>query len=140
MKRRGKQTKNEDGKAEDSVQEDHSSSAENPAKKKRSASDTAKRIGGKVYKASGCAMPWWQCLLGWGALIALITAVRLVLRFLWHKTVAQYQQSCSVLLQAILARDKYSAKDWVRPGEVLRDEGLRPKHPVVVVPGESRHP
>ncbi|KAL0043739.1 hypothetical protein WJX82_004801 [Trebouxia sp. C0006] len=33
------------------------------------------------------------------------------------------------------AREKYSAKDWVRPGKVLLDEGLRPKHPVVVVPG-----
>lgn len=56
------------------------------------------------------------------------------------KMVAQKQQRCSVLPQAINARDKYSARDWVRPGEVLRDEGLRPKHPVVVVPGESRHP
>ncbi len=57
-----------------------------------------------------------------------------------HKTVVEYQQSCDVLLQAKIARDKFSAKDWVRPGKVLRDEGLRPKHPVVVVPGESGHP
>ena len=48
-------------------------------------------------------------------------------------------KSC-VLLQAKIARDKYSAKDWVRPGKILLDEGLRPKHPVVVVPGESGHP
>ena len=45
-----------------------------------------------------------------------------------------------ILVQAKIARDKYSAKDWVRPGKVLLDEGLRPKHPVVVVPGESVHP
>lgn len=52
------------------------------------------------------------------------------------KKVAQNQQCCSVLPQAIIARDQYSAKDWVRPGLVLHNEGLRPKHPVVVVPGE----
>ncbi len=46
----------------------------------------------------------------------------------------------SVVLQAKNAREKYSAKDWVRPGKVLLDEGLRPKHPVVVVPGESGYP
>ncbi len=43
----------------------------------------------------------------------------------------------NVVLQAKNAREKYSAKDWIRPGKVLLDEGLRPKHPVVVVPGES---
>jgi len=79
MKRRGKQTQNKDGKAEESVQEDHSSSAEKPAKKKRHIFKSAKRIGGNVYKACGCGMPWWQCLPAWVALAGLIWAVRLLL-------------------------------------------------------------
>lgn len=78
MKRTGKQPQNTDGKAEDSVQEDHRSPDEKPAKTKRSASKSAKRIGGNVYKACGCAMPWWQCLLAWAAFIGLCFAVRLV--------------------------------------------------------------
>ena len=40
------------------------------------------------------------------------------------------------LLQLWYARDQYSEKDWIRPGQILRNEGLRPKYPVVIVPGK----
>ena len=85
MKRRSKQLQSTDGKAEESVKDDHSSSAEKPAKRNRSAYKSAKRIGGNVYKACGCAMPWWQCLLAWAAVVGLFFAVRLVLHFSWHR-------------------------------------------------------
>ena len=46
---------------------------------------------------------------------------------------------CCMCLQLYKARQQYSAKDWIRPGQILREEGLRPKHPVVVVPGSCTH-
>ena len=39
------------------------------------------------------------------------------------------------VLQLLKLREDISARDWIRPGKILREEGLRPKHPVVVVPG-----
>lgn len=69
---------------------------------------SARRIGGRAYQCCGCA--WWQCLLAHGA-------VGLLCYGLWY------------------ARDQYSEKDWIRPGQILRNEGLRPKYPVVIVPG-----
>ena len=45
-----------------------------------------------------------------------------------------------VLLQAWYAREQYSARDWIRPGKILHHEGLRPKHPIVIVPGMSVQP
>ena len=44
----------------------------------------------------------------------------------WHKQ-----------LQVVWGRQQYSAKDWVRPGKQLREAGLRPKHPAVIVPGNT---
>lgn len=109
MKRR-RQLQSKDGKAEESVKDDHSSSAEKPAKRKRSAYKSARRIGGNVYKACGCAMPWWQCLLAWAAFVGLFFAVRLVLHFSWHKTAVQYQQ-CSVPTKKMLCyRPKMQGK------------------------------
>ncbi|KAL3135758.1 hypothetical protein ABBQ32_007321 [Trebouxia sp. C0010 RCD-2024] len=55
-------------------------------------------------------LTWWQCL------IPLLT----------------FGLAC---YGAFALRSRISAMDWVRPGLDLRAEGLRPKHPVVVVPG-----
>ena len=48
---------------------------------------------------------------------------------------AQKHLSARFHLQLFYVRAQISAKDWIRPGRELRAEGLRPKHPVVVVPG-----
>lgn len=38
-------------------------------------------------------------------------------------------------LQLWWSRQQYSAHEYVRPGKQLREAGLRPKHPAVIVPG-----
>lgn len=90
MKRRGKQPQNTDEDADDSIQADDSPSGKQTAKQKRSAgtSKSLKGEGGKLYKICGCALPWWQCLLAWGALGGLLWGVRN-----WNSLHAQ-QQHC----------------------------------------------
>ena len=85
-------------------------------------------------------LTWWQCGLAWLLLTSVLYGVSA------HSIVSCQRQNrrtgstqvvtAAARLQVFKARSQLSARDWIRPGRDLRDEGLRPKHPVVVVPGK----
>ena len=78
---------------------------------------------------------WWQCLLSWSLIFLTGYTVRLLL-FQTLESGATTNLTAGVYLQLFYVRSKISARDWIRPGRDLWAEGLRPKHPVVVVPGK----
>lgn len=96
-----------------------------------------------VKKTTHCCLnlSWWQCTLFWLGIGLTAYTVRSLppqapsrtTGILGHKN---HLTAC-LYLQLYYVRAQISARDWIRPGRELWAEGLRPKHPVVVVPGMS---
>lgn len=80
---------------------------------------------------------WWQCLLSWSFIFLTGYTVRPSQTQDWAESNATTNLTAGVYVQLFYVRSKLSARDWIRPGRELWAEGLRPKHPVVVVPGKS---
>lgn len=81
---------------------------------------------------------WWQCLFSWSLILLTGYTVRPQSPQTQDsvESIAITNLTACVYAQLFYVRSKISARDWIRPGRELWAEGLRPKHPVVVVPGK----
>ena len=135
MRRKNKPSATQD----DSVQHSKKPSASEARSTK--AQDVLGKAASLVKKTTLCCcnLSWWQCTLFWLGIGLTAYLVRSLPPQAPGRTTSisghkKHLTAC-FQLQLFYIRAQISAKDWIRPGRELRAEGLRPKHPVVVVPG-----